>query len=84
MITQVNKICPETKPLVSIQFWVADSEAGIRFSPSRQNFAVLPILWLPGTKISFSRFVKKTIRDIENLITFRRFRIKFCAFTKKK
>ena len=31
----------------------------------------------------FFTFCEKTIRDIENLITFRRFRIKFCAFTKK-
>ena len=27
--------------------------------PSRQNFAVLPISWLPSPKITFSRFVKK-------------------------
>ena len=62
-ITQVNKIrstfCPETKPLVNIQFWVAESESGIRFFPSRQNFAVLPISWLPGLKISFSSFSEK-------------------------
>ena len=49
----------DMKPVLSVQFWVADSEPGIRFSPSRQNFAVLPISWLPGPKISFSRFVKK-------------------------
>ena len=63
IITQVNKIrstfCPETKPLVSIQFRVAESESGIRFFPSRQNFAVLPISWLPGLKISFSSFLEK-------------------------
>ena len=60
---QVNKMnstfCLETKPLVSIQFWVAESESRIRFFPSRQNFAVLPISWLPGLKISFSSFSKK-------------------------
>ena len=69
-ITQVNKIrstfCPETKPLVYIQFWVAESESGIRFFPSRQNFAVLPISWLPGLKIIFE-FFEKTMGDIENL-----------------
>ena len=50
---------PEIKSLVSIQFWVAESESGIYFFPSRQNFAVLPISWLPGLKYSFSLFMKK-------------------------
>ena len=28
-------------------------KSGIDFFPSRQNFAVFPILWLPDPKISF-------------------------------
>ena len=67
--TQVDKInstfCPVTKPLVSIKFWVAESESGIRFFPSRQNFAVLPISWLPGLKISFFEFFGKIMGDID-------------------
>ena len=60
VITQVNiQNCTEIKPVVSVWFWVAESESGIRFSPSRRNFAVLPISWLPGLKISFSRFSEK-------------------------
>ena len=58
--------CPEAKPLVSIQFWVAESESGIRFFPSRHNFAVLPISWLPGLKISFSSFSEK-LREISKI-----------------
>ena len=57
--TGKQAFCPEAKPLVSIQFWVAESESGIRFFPPRQNFAVLPISWLPCLKISFSSFSEK-------------------------
>ena len=60
--------------------FVAEYESEIRFFPSRQNFAVLPISWLPGLKISFS---EKTMGDIENLTCYRWFKIKFCAFRKK-
>ena len=61
--TGQQTFCPEIKPLVSLQFWVAESESGIRIFPSRQNFAVLPISWLPGLKISFSSFLEK-LREI--------------------
>ena len=64
--TGQQAFCPEAKPLVSIQFWVAESESGIRFFPSRQNFAVLPISWLPGLKISFSSFSEK-LREISKI-----------------
>ena len=82
-IKQTNKInffCRETKPVVSIKFLVAEPESGIRFFPSRQNLAVLPNFMVARPENQFFAFCEKTIRDIENLNTYQRFKIKFCAF----
>ena len=57
--TEQQKFAHSMKLTNLYYIWVAESESGIGFFPARQNLAVLPISWLPGTKITFSRFVKK-------------------------
>ena len=48
------------------------------FFPSRQNFALVPISWLPGRKIDFSDFMNESDKDIIYLSGYT-FRIIFCA-----
>ena len=54
------------------------------FFPITSKFCSIANFMVARSENQFFAFCEKTLTDIENLITYRRFRIKFCAFTKKK